>query len=908
MLRTTRPLIVSTVSLLAAGPVLAQSSFVNWETPPVHPVEVTPDGTRLIVANTADDRIEVFNLATGWPVRIASIPAGINPVSVRARSNSEIWVVNHLSDSVSVVDLGAFNVMATLRPGDEPTDVVFAGTAASGAARAFVSVSQRNQVVVYDSGDLAAAPVTLEIAGEDPRALATDGTRVYAAIFESGNDTTIISQQTVSDPAFNPYPGDPNPPPNDGSAFNPPINPNYLPGGSQAAPGVGLILRRDGNGWVDDNGFDWSSAVTWNLLDHDVAIIDAGTLAISYASGLMNMNMSLTVQPGSGLVTVVGTEATNDIRFEPNVRGTFVRVHMASFDPAAPELATVIDLNQHLNYAVQIVPQEERDESIGDPRGIIWNSAGTRGYVTGMGSNNVVVLDSNGLRLNRIEVGQGPTGLAWWNGTRLIVLNRFDGTISVIDANSETELGRVSFFDPTPAVVRDGRPFLYDTHRTSGLGQASCGSCHVDAHMDQVAWDLGNPEGAVDPFFGSCNAGIPIGGACGNFHPMKGPMTTQTLVGIIETGRLHWRGDRQNLAAFNPAFVGLLGDDVQLTTGEMTQFTNFIQSIRFKPNPNRNLNNTLPTSISGFTGNPVSGQSLFLNAFIDGGLIQCDQCHTLPTGSLNTVISAAALQETQSFKVPQLRNMYEKTGFLTTSQTNNRGFGFLHDGSIDTLFEFLQADVFIFPAGQTGINQRRDIEAFLMCFETTTHASVGTPLTVNGSNNTSQPVIDQLNAMIAVANSAGGAMIAKGWINGEQRGYTYIAGTGNFQSDRQAEVISATNLRLAATNGGEVTFTMVPTGTQTRAGTDRDLDGVRDHDEIDAFSDPANPASTPANAVTGDMDGDGDVDAADYQRFAGCLTGAAAGPVVSPCIALDVDIDTDVDLLDLATWTNAFAP
>ena len=52
--------------------------------------------------------------------------------------------------------------------------------------------------------------------------------------------------------------------------------------------------------------------------------------------------------------------------------------------------------------------------------------------------------------------------------------------------------------NPDPEVIRQGRPHLYDTHETSGLGHLSCASCHVDARMDRLAWDLGAPDGAPD--------------------------------------------------------------------------------------------------------------------------------------------------------------------------------------------------------------------------------------------------------------------------------------------------------------------------------------------------------------------------------------------------------------------------
>jgi hypothetical protein len=68
---------------------LSAGSFVNWETPHVHPLELTPNGQRLLAVNTADGRLEVFDIASGTAIRLDSIPVGLDPVSVRARSSTE---------------------------------------------------------------------------------------------------------------------------------------------------------------------------------------------------------------------------------------------------------------------------------------------------------------------------------------------------------------------------------------------------------------------------------------------------------------------------------------------------------------------------------------------------------------------------------------------------------------------------------------------------------------------------------------------------------------------------------------------------------------------------------------------------------------------------------------------------
>jgi hypothetical protein len=173
------------------------------------------------------------------------------------------------------------------------------------------------------------------------------------------------------------------------------------------------------------------------------------------------------------------------------------------------------------------------------------------------------------------------------------------------------------------------------------------------------------------------------------------------------------------------------------------------------------------------------------------------------------------------------------------------------------------APLFTFPAGATGDTERHDVEAFLMAFPTDTHPAVGVQLTVDGSNKAQQAVIDQLTAMTALADTGVVGLVAKGIVGGAARGYAYVAGNG-FQSDRAAEVTTADALRTGATAGNEITFTVVPAGTETRIGIDRDSDGdsdgAYDGDEIDAGTDPADASSFPSGS---DTDGDGVANALD---------------------------------------------
>lgn len=867
-------LVLALVVLAAPSLAFAQADFVNWETPQVSPLALTPDGNRLLAVNTPDNRLEVFDVSSGSPVHVRSICVGLDPVSVRARNNVEAWVVNHVSDSISIVNLPTGRVVFTIPTGDEPTDVVFAGT----PQRAYVSVSQLNQIRVFDPANPGAAPIILNIEGEDPRALTVspDDTRVFAAIFESGNRTTALRRNAVSNP--NGSYGGLNPPPNSGTQFQPPIAPGLPP-----PPPVGMIVRKQPNGtWRDDNNRNWTPFVTWDLHDHDVAIIDTtpATPSVSYVSGLMNLNMALGVRP-DGQVCIVGTDALNHVRFESNIRGTFARVLMAAFDPAAPAAPSIVDLNPHLDYAQPTVAQEIRDLSVGDPRGIVWTTDGV-GFVAGMGSNNVIAIDAGGARLATIDVGEGPTGLALNAAQgRLYVLSKFAATVSVIDTALLTELSRTPFFDPTPDLVRLGRPFLYDTHQTSGLGHVSCATCHVDARMDQLAWDLGDPAGNVVPVNQPCRQGP---GNCAAWHPMKGPMVTQSLQGIVGAGAMHWRGDRVNLAAFAPAFVNLQGDDAAPSAAQMQLFTDFIAGVRYPPNPNRNLDNTLRAALpaTGGNGNAVNGRNLFLNAPITGGAITCVSCHALPTGTNGTIDFVAAAPEPQSLKMAQLRNMHEKTGFSRLSPSNNRGFGYLHDSFDDTLDTFLRTPVFAFPPPPTGDQQRRDIEAFLLSFATDTHAGIGAQVTIDGANNNAPPINNFFNTFLPPANAGQVGLVAHGRVGGLDRGYAYVNGN-LFQSDRQGETISVAALRAAATAGGEITFTVVPFGSQARIGIDRDRDGAFDRNEIERCGDPANAAVIPV--PRGDVNFSGAVDAADVPVMVNLLVNVGVASERDRCVA-----------------------
>jgi hypothetical protein len=270
---------------------------------------------------------------------------------------------------------------------------------------------------------------------------------------------------------------------------------------------------------------------------------------------------------------------------------------------------------------------------------------------------------------------------------------------------------------------------------------------------------------------------------------------------------------------------------------------------------------------------------------LDGGALACVSCLTLPTGAgTDFRLQGPTLQPfpvgpngehhrmlvsvdgttNVSTKVPQLRNMYEKTGFNTTQLVNTAGFGFLHDGSVDSIERFIAEPVFQVTSDQMVAN----LVAFMLAFSGSelpqgsnnpgnlepkggtskdSHAAVGAQTTLAAAPSAGE--LAWINQVIGFANASKVGLVVKGRQGGLSRGYAWVVASATFQSDRAAETLTQAALQGAAALGSELTFTVVPLGTQTRIGIDRDLDGYFDRDELDAGTDPSDPASHPGGCT-----------------------------------------------------------
>lgn len=937
------------------------SKFTAFESGQVRPLALSPSGRLLFAVNTPDNRLEIFRVKRRGLEHLAAVAVGLEPVAVAARDEDEVWVVNHLSDSVSIVRLGGGHfprVVRTLLVGDEPRDLVFAGR--PGRTRAFITTAHRGQnspidpqlttpgvgradVFVFDAKDqgnsLGGTPLAvLTLFSDTPRALAVSPDRrtVYAAAFNSGNQTTTIAKGSVVDLG-------PGLPPPTTVTIPTPAGPTTIP-----QPGVGLIVKYRGGHWQDRLGRVWDNVVNFDLPDKDVFAIDAAAdpprqtqIWTSVGTTLFNM----AVNPLSGKIYVSNTEARNDIRFEGHghalppggdrtVRGRLVenRITVLDGDSVLPR-----HLNKHIDFEVDSTPGE-RERTLSLPLDMTVSADGQTLYVAALGSGKIGVLATAELETDSFvpDAGAhialsagGPTGLVLDERNRaLYVLTRFDNGISIIDTTARRETAHVKLYNPEPPSIVRGRPFLYETTLNSNHGDQSCASCHVFGDLDGLAWDLGDPDFvplripgpfAIEP--AQILAFLPyVAPVFAAFQPLKGPMTTQSLRGLDNHGAMHWRGDRNGgfdptsgaplpnvqpnggafsesaaFTAFNVAFPGLLGRSAQLSAQEMQAFTDFILQVTYPPNPIRNLDNSL-------TPLQQAGREFYFATFTDDtGAVRelpsdrfhnCNGCHVLdPTGNAEFGVERAGFfgsdgrytfeNETQIFKVPHLRNLYQKVGMfgmspeplIATTLTPGvlrpmgdqiRGFGFQHDGALDTVERFLSQNVFTkttaptpnpagpsfplvpanpggIPLGEEGAPIRRAVEAFLLAFDSNLAPIVGQQITLTRAN--ADVVRPRLELLKARARQGECELVARAQLLGVDRGWLFD-GT-KYRGDHVGLPAIDQETLGRLTHLAPITFTCAPLGSGVRLALDRDGDRYADGDERLFGTNPSDPASHP---------------------------------------------------------------
>lgn len=497
--------------LLVASPASSQDPATgtpNFLSPHAGPIAVS--GGLVYVANTPGATLDVLDAAS--LELVARVRVGVDPVGVAVRPDGrEVWVANHVSDAVSVVDTDSssptyLQVVATVQDldpvsrgtrFDEPVGVVFASD-----EKAYVSLSSENEVAVVDVATRSVVR-RLSITAQDPRALAVRGNRLFVAPFESNNQTQL-------------------------SGCVGPID--------------GELCTFDAQEHVVDNnnvlslGYDADIVRHPAVPDRDLFVFDTATDALVEVVDTVGTLLYGMAVDSVGRVFVAQTEARNDANGRAGTLkhglaemgnrpflNRVTRVDCAGASCGPPEFLELEPLP----------PAEPApDAALATPYAISVSADDRTLVATAASSDVLFTLDAaSGAVLGRVAVGAVPRGVALESAadgaaTRAWVLNAVDNSVSLVDLTDRTQpqlAATIPLDDPTHLVVKLGR-VAFSTARASTGGTFSCESCHPDGHTDQLLWVLDTPV---------CNVA-----GCTQVPPRS----TMPIRGLRDTAPYHWDG------------------------------------------------------------------------------------------------------------------------------------------------------------------------------------------------------------------------------------------------------------------------------------------------------------------------------------------------------------------------------
>ncbi len=318
------------------------------------------------------------------------------------------------------------------------------------------------------------------------------------------------------------------------------------------------------------------------------------------------------------------------------------------------------------------VPIDEIDRYAARPFSVAIASDKSRIFVGVSGSEEVDVIDvprllryvhvhpepfatdlsaSSNYVVARIAVGRDPRRILLApDGRSLLVANRLDDTISVIDTRSLHVTSTRALEGPKQiSVLRHGEQTFY-TARYSFQGQIGCANCHIDSTFDGLQWDL-EPDG-----FG------------------RDIVDNRPIENLVGTEPYKWNGGNPNLPTeCGPRTEKYFWRSENYDSLTLTDLVTYIRSLPARPNRWRQAGDE-PTAAQ------ERGRILFERASDKFGKAipesnRCSYCHSGPKGTSQ-----------RSFDVGTKRAT-DNPGPLDTPQLTNIGLSapYLHDGSAATL-------------------------------------------------------------------------------------------------------------------------------------------------------------------------------------------------------------------------------
>ena len=657
----TTPRPPATETATAAG----HSSFMS---PHASPIALA--GGLVFVTNTPADTVDVIDPTTRKVV--SRVPVGVDPVGLAVRPDGkELWVANHVSDSVSVIDIDFdsptyLRVIATVQDFhpttratrfDEPVGIAFAGN-----RKAYVALSSENTIAVVNVQDRRITK-RLPINAQDPRAITVRDNRLYVIPFESNNKTQLSGGSKPLDGKLKTF-----------DAWEHSIRHNNV----LSLGHVVDIIKHP------------------RVPDRDLYVFDTRTdRLIKVVDSLGTLLYGVTVD-STGRVFIAQADARNDANGKSGTkkhglkelenRAFLNQVTSVAFRDGAPPKPKFIDLEP-------LPPKHpESGQALATPYAIQVSDDDSTLFVSAAGSDKLFTVDAqSGQVLGRADVDAVPRGIALEStddgkATTAWVLNAVANTVSLVDVSDPTSLevtATVRLEDPTDPDVKRGR-IAFNTASASTTGTYSCASCHPDGHTDQLLWVLNTPivtggnqimprstmpvRGLRDtePYHWDGIPGDPYGG--NNSANIRRKVKPNSRLGDPESAARHLidGGLANTMMMVGDSTLNDEGKAGELSASQRDAMAKFILSVTYPPAQRRAYTNVVSTRArNGFELFHVKGDN-------DPGKRRpniCGNCHRMPflvsTNTPGTGMDA-----------PTWRGAYDRWLILPQGRLNIIGFDF----------------------------------------------------------------------------------------------------------------------------------------------------------------------------------------------------------------------------------------
>ncbi len=558
------------------------------------PVELlfSPDGAHLYVLCQGSDEVRVLDSKTYKQVK--SIPVGHIPRGMSvSRDGSRLYVANTWDDSVSVIDARSQEVVATWPVGAEPSSAV----PDNDGKLLFVANRISNDIAVLDAHS-----------GNEIKRL--EGGRGSSYITQSPDGSRLYVTHV--------YPNFPHQP---------------TPGGNRVPPQSEITIIDAARGVVTER-------LTLPLIAHSFHVAFSADGRLGAAATLHPKNL----------------------------------VPLAHMEHGGAFADTITIFGADVGPAPVELPLDELERYASRPFGVAIAPDKSHVYVTCEGAEFVTVIDvprllkfirthagpfaqdlsaSANYVSGHINVGHDPRGMAFApHGSQLLVANRLDDTLSVIDTHTNRIAATIQLDGPKEiSVLRHGEQTFY-TSQYSFQGQIGCANCHIDSTFDGLTWDL-EPDG-----FG------------------RDIVDNRLLEDVKDTEPYKWNGGNPNLPTeCGPRTEKYFWRSENYDDLTLTDLIAYIRSQPARPNrwrlPGRELTATQERGKAIFE----RGGDKFGKAIADGN--RCVTCHSGAKGT-----------DQKSFDVGTKKST-DNSGLLDTPQLVNIALTapYLHDGSARTLEE-----------------------------------------------------------------------------------------------------------------------------------------------------------------------------------------------------------------------------